>query len=106
MGDILLNSKVIIYLLSEGITYLMLFIAFIVAVEGVIKWNYSSYSEEQYQIREESIPIVTITLFASILNFLFFHILFLVIDISRSYGSRLPNCCGAWVLTFGVPKLG
>jgi hypothetical protein len=96
MGDILLNSKVIIYLLSEGITYLMLFIAFIVAVEGVIKWNYSSYSEEQYRLEKRAYLIVTITLFASIIKFSLLPYFVFVID---SLAPMVTGAmCGAGVI--------
>ncbi len=70
MNEILLSNQVIVYLLSESILFGLLFIAFIITLGILIKWDFGSYSEQQFRLERRAYLVMTILLFVFIVKFL------------------------------------
>lgn len=63
MNEILLSSEVIVYLLSEALLYLLLFIA-AVATLGILKgWNFDSFTKRQFDLENRSYLVMSIIFF-------------------------------------------
>jgi len=106
VSDILLNIDVIIYLISEFIIYILLFVGFWVSIETLIKWDYSSYTKEQYRLEKRAFLVMSITLFAFFIKFLLLpYFVFVIDDLSDIISGAM---CGAGVISsnnYGMPLL-
>ena len=70
MNEILLSNEVIIYLLAETVLYLLLFIAFLVTLGLLKRWNFDAFTSEQFRMENRSYLVMTIILFVMLLKIL------------------------------------
>ena len=102
----LLNNEVIVYLLSETVLYLLLFVAFLVTVGLVRKWNFNAFTTEQYTLENRSYLVMTIIFFAIVLKIILLPYFVYTID---ALSDLVPGAmCGAGVIKanrYGNPLL-
>lgn len=106
MNPILLNPHTIVYLLSEGVLWLMLAIAAGVSVHILLRWDFGSTSEEQYALERRAYLVMTILLFAFGMKFLLLP--FFVFGIDRLSDLVPGAMCAAGVISangYGLPLL-
>ncbi|NPA28346.1 MAG: hypothetical protein GXN91_04830 [Epsilonproteobacteria bacterium] len=97
MSEILLNSKVIVYLLSEGILYTLSLIGFLVAIYLLKKWDFSSFSELQFRLEEIAYLIVTLITFIFLAKVgLIFYFIFTIDALSLQVPGAM---CAAGVIS-------
>jgi len=97
MNPILLNTQVEIYLLGEAISYLFFLIAFLISIKILIKWDFESFSSEQYRLEKQSYLIVTILIFIFGVKFLLLPYFVFTID---SLNTLIPGAmCAAGVIS-------
>jgi hypothetical protein len=63
VNPILLNNQVLIYLLSEAILFVLAIIAFIVAVQIVMRWDFGAFTQRQFALERRAYLVMTIILF-------------------------------------------
>ena len=106
MNEILLSSEVIVYLLSETILYLLLFIAFISTLGLLKRWNFDLFTTEQFALENRSYLIMTIIFFAMLLKVVLLPYFVYTID---NLSNLIPGAmCGAGVIKaneYGNPLL-
>ena len=106
MNDALLNDEVIIYLLSEIIIYLLLFIAFLATPTIIKNWNFNNFSSKQFKLENRSYLVITIISFTIILKIMLIPYLIYTIDeLSNIVAGAM---CGAGVIkanVYGNPLL-
>jgi len=106
MNDALLNDEVIIYLLSEIIIYLLLFIAFLATPTIIKNWNFNNFSSKQFKLENRSYLVITIISFTIILKIMLIPYLIYTIDeLSNIVAGAM---CGAGVIkanAYGNPLL-
>ena len=68
MNEILLSREVIIYLLSETILYFLLFVAFLATLNLLKKWNFESFTQEQFSLENRSYLVMSIIFFVILLK--------------------------------------
>ena len=107
MNEILFSNQVIIYLLSEGTLFFLLFIAFIISVKILIKWDFNSFSPTQFKLEKQAYLVSTITLFVFLIKFILLIYFVFTVD---SLSVLVPGAmCGAGVITaneYGTVLLG
>jgi hypothetical protein len=97
MHEALLSNQVIIFLLSEATLFVLLFVAFIVSVKIMLKWDFESFTPTQFVLEKQSYLVTTITLFVFIVKFLL--VLYFVFSID-TLATIVPGAmCGAGVIT-------
>ena len=97
MGEVLLNTSVIIYLLSETILFVLLSIALFFSIQSILKWDYSSYSKEQYTLEKRAFLIISIVGFVFFIKFFLLPYFVYVIDgLSNIVSGAM---CGAGVIS-------
>ncbi len=97
MNEILLNNQVIVYLLSESILFGLLFIAFVITVGILVKWDFGSYSEQQFRLERRAYLVMTILLFVFTVKFLLLVYFVFAID---SLSLLVPGAmCAAGVIS-------
>jgi len=69
LSEILLNNQVIVYLLSEGILLLLLFVAFVVTVGLLRGWDFGSFTQKQFGLERRAYLVMTILLFVFVVKF-------------------------------------
>jgi hypothetical protein len=106
VNEILLSSEVIVYLLSETILYLLLFIAFISTLGLLKRWNFDLFTTEQFALENRSYLIMTIIFFAMLLKVVLLPYFVYTID---NLSNLIPGAmCGAGVIKaneYGNPLL-
>ncbi len=106
MNEILLNNAVIVYLLSESILYLLLFVASVVTAGLVRKWDFDAFTATQFSLENRSYLVVTIIFFTMILKLLLLPYFVYTID---TLSELVPGAmCGAGVIkanVYGNPLL-
>ncbi len=106
MNEILLNNQVIVYLLSESILFAMLFVAMMSTVVLLAKWDFDSYSEQQFRLERRAYLVMTIILFIFAVKFLLLIYFVFTID---SLSILVPGAmCAAGVISandYGMPLL-
>ncbi|WP_294951808.1 hypothetical protein [Sulfurovum sp.] len=106
MNEILLNNEVIVYLLSETVLYLLLFVAFLVTVGLVKKWNFDAFTTEQFTLENRSYLVMTIIFFGIVLKIILLPYFVYTID---ALSDLVPGAmCGAGVIkanAYGNPLL-
>ncbi len=106
MTPVLLNTQVLVYLLSEGVVWVLLAIAFGVSVYILWRWDFGSTSEVQYALERRAYLVMTIILAAFVLKFLLLP--FFVFTIDRLSDLVPGAMCAAGVISangYGLPLL-
>jgi len=106
VNEILLSNEVIVYLLSETVLYLLLFVAFISTIGLLKKWNFDVFSTEQFALENRSYLVMTIIFFAMLLKVVLLPYFVYTID---NLSNLIPGAmCGAGVIKaneYGNPLL-
>ncbi len=106
MNEILLSNEVIVYLLSETILYFLLFIAFLVTLGLLKKWNFELFTTEQFVLENRSYLVMTIIYFVMLLKVILLPYFVYTID---NLSDLVPGAmCGAGVIranAYGNPLL-
>ena len=106
MNEILLSNEVIVYLLSETLLYLLLFIAFLVTLGLLKKWNFNAFTAEQFILENHSYLVMTIIFFVILLKVVLLPYFVYTID---NLSDLIPGAmCGAGVIKangYGNPLL-
>ena len=106
MNDVLLNNEVIVYLLSETVLYFLLFVAFLVTVGLIRKWDFDAFTTEQFTLENRSYLVMTIIFFAIVLKIILLPYFVYTID---ALSDLVPGAmCGAGVIkanAYGNPLL-
>ncbi|SFV63760.1 Possible membrane protein [hydrothermal vent metagenome] len=106
MNEILLSSQVIVYLLSESTLFLLLFIAFIISLKILLKWDFEAFTPLQFHLEKQSYLVSTIILFVFAMKFLL--LLYFIFGIDN-LSLLVPGAmCAAGVITandYGTPLL-
>jgi len=106
MNEILFSNQVIVYLLSESTLFILLFVAFLVSIKIVLKWNFESFTPAQFKLEQQAYLVTTITLFVFVMKF--FLTLYFTFTID-ALSLLVPGAmCSAGVITandYGVPLL-
>ena len=106
MTPILLNTNVLVYLLSESVVWLLLAIAFGVSIHILLRWDFGSTSEEQYALERRAYLVMTIILAAFVIKFMLLP--FFVFAIDRLSDLVPGAMCAAGVISangYGLPLL-
>jgi hypothetical protein len=97
MNETLLSNQVIIFLLSESVLFILLFVAFIVSIKIMFKWDFESFTPFQFALERQSYLVTTITLFVFVMKFLLILYFIFTID---TLSLLVPGAmCGAGVIT-------
>ena len=106
MNEVLLSNEVIIYLLSETLLYGLLFVAFLVTLGLLKKWNFDAFTTEQFNLENRSYLVTTILFFVIILKIVLLPYFVYTID---NLSNIVPGAmCGAGVIkanAYGNPLL-
>ena len=106
MNDILLSHEVIVYLLSEAITYLLLLVAFVVTVGVLRKWDFNAFTTRQFKLESRAYLVMTIVFFVTWLKLLLLPYFVYTID---QLSDLVPGAmCAAGVIkanSYGAPLL-
>ena len=106
MNEILLSNEVIVYLLSETLLYLLLFVAFLVTLGLLKKWNFDAFTTEQFNLENRSYLVMTIIFFVILLKVVLLPYFVYTID---NLSNLIPGAmCGAGVIkanAYGNPLL-
>ena len=106
MNEILLSNEVIVYLLSETVLYLLLFIAFLSTIRLLKRWNFDVFTTEQFVLENRSYLVMTIIFFVILLKIVLLPYFVYTID---NLSDLIPGAmCGAGVIKangYGNPLL-
>jgi len=106
MNEVLLSNEVIVYLLSETVLYLLLFIAFISTLGLLKKWNFDLFTTEQFALENRSYLVMTIIFLVMLLKVVLLPYFVYTID---NLSNLIPGAmCGAGVIKaneYGNPLL-
>ncbi len=106
MNEILLSNEVIVYLLSETLLYFLLFVAFLVTLGLLKKWDFNAFTAEQFTLENHSYLVMTIIFFVILLKILLLPYFVYTID---NLSDLIPGAmCGAGVIkanAYGNPLL-
>ena len=97
MNPVLLNTQVQIYLLGESILYIFMLIAFAVSIHILLRWDFDSFSDEQYRLERRSYLVITILLFVFSVKFMLLPYFVFTID---ALNTLVPGAmCAAGVIS-------
>ncbi len=106
MNEILLSNEVIVYLLSETILYILLFVAFLSTLGLLKRWNFDAFTTEQFTLENRSYLVMTIIFFVMLLKVILLPYFVYTID---NLSDLIPGAmCGAGVVKaneYGNPLL-
>ena len=106
MNEILLSNEVIVYLLSETVLYILLFVAFFATIGLLRKWNFDRFTTEQFRLENRSYLVMTIIFFVMLLKVILLPYFVYTID---NLSDLVPGAmCGAGVIkanAYGNPLL-
>jgi hypothetical protein len=106
VNEVLLSNEVIVYLLSETVLYLLLFIAFISTLGLLKRWNFDVFTTEQFALENRSYLVMTIIFFVMLLKVILLPYFVYTID---NLSNLIPGAmCGAGVIKaneYGNPLL-
>ena len=106
MNEILLSNEVIVYLLSETVLYILLFIAFLSTLGLLKRWNFDVFTTEQFALENRSYLVMTIIFFVMLLKVVLLPYFVYTID---NLSNLIPGAmCGAGVIKaneYGNPLL-
>ena len=106
MNEVLLSNEVIVYLLSETILYLLLFVAFLTTPKLLRRWDFDAFTSEQFSLENRSYLIMTIIFFVMLLKIILLP--YFVYTIDRLSDIVPGAMCGAGVIKanrYGNPLL-
>jgi len=106
MNEVLLSNEVIVYLLSEALLYLLLFLAFMITPMLIKRWNFDAFTSEQFTLEKRSYLVMTIIWFALILKILLLP--YFVYTIDRLSDIVPGAMCAAGIIkanSYGNPLL-
>jgi len=106
MSPVLLNPHTIVYLVSEGVLWLMTAVAAGVSAHILLRWDFESSTEQQYILERRAYLVMTILLFAFGMKFLLLP--FFVFGIDRLSDLVPGAMCAAGVISandYGMPLL-
>jgi len=96
MNEVLLSKDVLVYLFSESLLFILLFIAFLVSVKVYFKWDFNSFTPSQFKLEQESYLVTTIAYFIFIMKF--FLILYFAFTVDKLSILVAGAMCGAGVI--------
>ncbi len=97
MNEVLLSNQVIVYLLSESTLFFLLFVAFIVTLKVLIKWDFESFTPLQFALERQAYLVTTILFFVFSMKFLL--IIYFIFSID-ALSLLVPGAmCGAGVIS-------
>jgi len=106
VNEILLNNEVIVYLLSETVLYLLMFVAFLATVGLLRRWNFDRFTTEQFTLENRSYLVMTIIFFVILLKVVLLPYFIYTID---KLSDLVPGAmCAAGVIkanAYGNPLL-
>jgi len=106
MNEVLLSNEVIVYLLSEVLLYLLLFIAFMITPLLIKRWDFDAFTSEQFALEKRSYLVMTIIMFVMVLKILLLPYFVYTID---RLSDLVPGAmCAAGIIkanTYGNPLL-
>ncbi len=68
MNSILFSNEVIVYLLSETVLFVLLFVAFIATLGLLRRWNFEHFTQEQFNLENRSYLVMSIIFFVMLLK--------------------------------------
>ena len=68
VSEILLSNEIIIYLFTQIILFILLFIAFYFSIFIIKNWNYEKTTSKQYKLEKTSYLVILIIFFALIVK--------------------------------------
>jgi len=68
MNPVLLNTQILIYLLSEAIVFVLAFVAFVVAVEIMLRWDFGAFTSRQFALERRAYLVMSIIGFMVIIK--------------------------------------
>lgn len=96
MNEALLSNQVIVFLLSEFTLFALLFVAFVVSLKVLVKWDFESFTPFQFALERQSYLVSTIIQFVFLLKFILVVYFIFSID---ALAPLLPGAmCGAGVI--------
>ena len=97
MNEVLLSNQVIVYLLSESVLFFLLFVAFIVSVKVLMKWDFERFTPLQFSLERQAYLVTTILYFVFSMKFLM--IIYFIFSID-ALSLLVPGAmCGAGVIS-------
>jgi len=106
MNEVLLSNEVIVYLLSESILYILMFIAFLEIPKLILWWDFDHFTAKQFALENRSYLIITIIAFVMLLKiFLLPYFVFTIDKLSDIVPGAM---CGAGIIKaniYGNPLL-
>ncbi len=100
MSPILLNTQVMVYLLSESALWGLIFIAFLLSLPMIWRWDFKSSSKEQYSLERRAYLVMTILSIIFIIKFLLLPFFVFTID---KLSDLVPGAmCGAGVISANI----
>jgi len=106
VNEILLSNEVIVYLLSEMLLYLLLFVAFLATLGLLKSWDFSLFTQKQFALENRSYLVMSIIFFTLMLKLLLLPYFVYTID---TLSNLIPGAmCGAGVIKaneYGNPLL-
>lgn len=97
MNEVLFSNEVIVYLLSEGILFLLLSIAFVISLKVLFKWDFEKFTPYQFALERHSYLVSTIILLVFTMKFLLLIYFIFSID---ALSLLVPGAmCAAGVIT-------
>jgi hypothetical protein len=80
MNPIILNTQVLIYLLSESILFVLALIAFGVAVQIVMRWDFGAFTQRQFVLERQAYLVMTIIVFVIVMKIILLPYFVFTID--------------------------
>ena len=96
MNEVLLSKDVLVYLFSESLLFILLFIAFLVSAKVYLKWDFNSFTPTQFKLEQQSYLVTTIAFFIFIMKF--FLILYFAFTVDNLSILVAGAMCGAGVI--------
>lgn len=100
MNEALLSNQVIVFLLSEATLFTLLFVAFMVSLKVLVKWDFESFTPFQFALERQAYLVSTIILFVFLMKFILVVYFIFSID---ALSLLLPGAmCGAGVIKANI----
>ena len=100
MNEALLSNQVIVFLLSEATLFTLLFVAFLVSLKVLVKWDFESFTPFQFALERQAYLVSTIILFVFLMKFVLVVYFIFSID---ALSLLLPGAmCGAGVIKANI----
>ncbi len=97
MNEILLNNQVLIFLLSESILFALALVAFVVAIQIVLRWDFGAFTQQQFALERRAYLVMTIIGFVVVMKMVLLPYFVFTID---NLAVLVPGAmCGAGVIS-------